>query len=73
MKTAMQQSRDYDLPVSVSRSYLRTQFNKCMKDKGYVEIWDDNLEPIVKKRTVEYGANHSDPMDFGFMYNIAGN
>ena len=73
METSKQMSRDYGIPFSVGRNYRDTQFNKCMKDKGYLEIWDYNLNPDVKKRTVEYGANHSDPMDFGFMYNIAGN
>ncbi|MGD9162668.1 MAG: hypothetical protein PVG39_29955 [Desulfobacteraceae bacterium] len=73
METSKQMSRDYGTPFSVGKNYIDTQIKKCMKDKGYVEIWDDNLDPTVKKRTVEYGANHSDPMDLGFMYNIAGN
>ena len=78
MEMSIQQSRDYDLRVSVSRSYLRTQFNRCMKDKGYLEIWDYNLDPNVRIRTVDYGTNHSDAGEsgignFGKLYHIAGN
>jgi hypothetical protein len=73
METSMQLRRDYGMPFSVGRNYRDTQFNKCMKDKGYLEIWDYNLDPDVKKRTVLHGANHSDSIDSGFMYHIAGN
>ena len=78
MEMSIQQSRDYDLRVSVSRSYLRTQFNKCMKDKGYLEIWDYNLDSGVKKRTTVHGANYTDARESGFgdeghLYHIAGN
>ena len=78
IEASMQQSRDYGMSFSVSRNYMDTQFKKCMKDKGYIEIWDDNLDPDGRKRTVEYGADHSDAGESGFgnighLYQIAGN
>lgn len=76
----MQQSRDYGQSVSFSENYLNSIFRKCMKDKGYLEIWDYNLDPNVKKRTVVHGegANYPDARESGFgygghLYHIAGN
>ena len=76
----MQLSHDYDQPVGVSGNYLDSQFNKCMRNKGYREIWDYNLDPNVKKRTVVHGeeANYPDARESGFgygghLYHIAGN
>ena len=76
IEASMQQSHDYGMSFSVGRNYMYTQFRKCMKDKGYSEIWDYNLDPDVRIRTVEYGVSgtgESGIGDVGKLYHIAGN
>ena len=78
LEASMQQIHDYGRHFSVGRNYRDTQFKKCMKDKGYSEIWDYNLDPNVKKRTTVHEANYTDARESGFgdgghLYRIAGN
>ncbi|MBN2181636.1 MAG: hypothetical protein JW715_06960 [Sedimentisphaerales bacterium] len=55
INAAIEFCRQYNEPFTGWSVYKNTQFKKCMKDKGYNFISEDRLDPIIRKRTVEYG------------------
>jgi hypothetical protein len=64
IEAAAQLSRDYGESFVKGYDYKQTLFDKCMKDRGYAEIRDDNLRPGIKKRIENYNDE---------LYFIAGN
>lgn len=80
LDAVIQERRDYGSSIGIGDVYSQTLFEKCLKDKGYRQVWDYNLESDVKKRTIVLGesshaATAGQPSfgTGGHMYHIAGN
>ncbi len=46
---AIQEKKEYGNSPNVHETYRQTLFEKCMKDKGYENIWDYKLDYQIKK------------------------
>ena len=54
LEAAAQQRSEYGISSVVDESYKQTLFEKCMKDKGYMQIQDYNLDFNIRKGFLEY-------------------
>jgi len=54
LEAAMQDDENYDGSANVSNEYNQTLFEKCMKERGYEQVSENELDYRIRKGIVNH-------------------